>query len=138
MSKISIVVVDDNEIDRYVVKRLIKGLKLDADFVEFTDGEDFLAVLRDKDRVRTEIGTTPPKFLILLDVNMPRKGGFEVLEAINSEPGLDGDCMFVSMYTSSSRLDDQPSSEQYPFVKDHIVKPLTSEKLTAVVENLYA
>lgn len=136
--KLSIVVVDDDDVDRYIVKRLIKRLDLDAKLVEFADGKDFLSVLQDPARAKSEIGSPPPQFLVLLDLNMPCTGGLEVLEAINTEPDLDEGSLFVSMYTSSDRHDDKLETKQYPFVRDFIVKPLTPEKLTTLIGDLYA
>lgn len=134
---ISIVVVDDSDADRYILKRLVQSLGRDVRFVEFEDGMPFVDVVRDNKRVTTEIGSPPPPILVFLDINMPRMGGFEVLEQMKDAFVDEEQAMFVAIYSSSNHAEDRADTENYPFVKEYIVKPATAEKLEELLDKLY-
>ena len=132
-AKVPIVVVDDDEASRYLVKRAIKKLDQVERFVEFEAGDHFLDVFRDHESRLREIGVAPPPILVLLDINMPRLTGFEVLASLKEIVGSDARTIVVSMYSSSSQAEDREDSMKYPFVKDYIVKPVTPERLSELV-----
>lgn len=131
--KIPIVVVDDDEASRYLVKRAIKNLEHVERFVEFEAGDHFLEVFRNDESRLREIGVAPPPILVLLDINMPRLTGLEVLASLEEMVGPDARSVVVSMYSSSSHPEDRDISMKYPFVKDYIVKPVTQERLSEIV-----
>ena len=134
---IPIVVVDDDDADRYILKRVIKSLGIDAKLFEFEDGVPFVEIVRDRDRLSREIGDPPPPILVLLDINMPRMDGFEVLEQMEAALNNDDLVMFVTMYSSSNQGQERADAEKYPFVKGFIVKPVTAEKLDNLLRELY-
>lgn len=137
---IPIVVVDDEEVDRYIVKRMVKNAGIDGEVIEFRAGDDFLEVITDERRRAEEIGLAPPPILVLLDINMPRMTGFEVLEAIRESLGADEVCpdyMVVLMFSSSSHAEDKKEAFSYAFVKDYIVKPITVPIIQNMVETYY-
>lgn len=131
----TIVVVDDDELDRYIVKRLVKSAGLDVDVVEFVAGDHFVDVVLDKARLKQELGETPPPVLVLLDINMPRMSGLQVLEKLSSNDA-DDQIVIVTMYSSSNHAQDYNDAMKYSFVKDFIVKPLTKERLTDLINSL--
>ena len=136
-----IVVVDDEEVDRYIVRRIVDKAGIDGEVIEFRDGDEFLHAFLDEELRATRIGRAPPPILVLLDVNMPRVSGFEVLKAIEdhlAEHAIDPDCMVVMMFSSSNYEEDKREARAYSFVRDYIVKPLTVEKIREVVELHYA
>ena len=135
--RIPIVVVDDDEADRYLVGRAIKSLELDAKLVEYDDGVHFIATAQDKSKMAEEIGEPPPPLLVLLDLNMPIMDGFEVLEALEQSLNGDDNVFLVTMYSSSNHAEDRADVEKYSFVKDYLVKPITAEKLQLLVDRLY-
>lgn len=134
---IPVVVVDDNEVDRYLVKRVVKSLDIDAELVEFEDGVPFVDVIRDNEQRAAAIGRPPPPILVLLDINMPRMGGFEVLEEMKEFLSHEEEVMFVTMYSSSNHAQDRADAEKYPFVKDYMIKPITKDKLEGLLGKLY-
>ena len=136
-----IVVVDDEEVDRYIVRRIVDKAGIDGEVIEFRDGDEFLQAFLDAEVRASRIGRSPPPILVLLDVNMPRVSGFEVLKAIEenlAENAIDPACMVVMMFSSSNYEEDRREAHAYSFVKDYIVKPLTVEKIQEVVELHYA
>jgi CheY-like chemotaxis protein len=78
---LSIIVVEDNPADVYVIRLVIEGSGLKAAIQVFRDGEAainfFEAVARDQ-------GTCPD--LMLLDLNLPKLPGKEVLEFVRHHP----------------------------------------------------
>jgi len=79
MSDFAIMIVDDNESDRYVLKRLLKAAGIEAAVVEASDGRSAIDLLNDKESWQ-KTGATFPPALILLDINMPRMNGLEFLD----------------------------------------------------------
>ena len=134
---IRIVVVDDDDTDRYIAKRIIGSLGIDAEITEYCDGKPFVEVIRDKNRTTKELGETPPPIFVLLDINMPRMGGFEVLNALKEDLSDDGQVVFVTMYSSSNHAQDRSDASEFPFVKDYIVKPPTVDKMNEILHALY-
>lgn len=132
--KVPVVVVDDDEASRYLVKRAIKNLDLVERIVEFEAGDHFLEVFRNDESRLREIGVAPPPILVLLDINMPRLTGFDVLASLKETLGSDTRTIVVTMYSSSAQAEDRDDSMKYPFVKDYIEKPVTSERLSEIVE----
>lgn len=137
---IPIVVVDDAEVDRYIVKRMVENSGVDGKVVEFQAGDHFLEVITDERRRASEIGVAPPPIMVLLDINMPRLNGFEVLESIREsleDIEENPDYMVVLMFSSSNHAEDKREALSYPFVKDYIVKPITVPIIEEMVEKYY-
>lgn len=92
-----ILVVDDNEDDVILLEESLK----DHPSVQFLrvarDGEEALAYLRQEG----EFAGAPRPELVLLDINMPRKNGFEVLSEMKDDPALRA--IPVVMLTTSRR-----------------------------------
>ena len=71
--------------------------------------------------------------LILLDINMPKKSGFEVLESIRQQPRFKS--LPVLMFTSSSRAEDFQTALKLG-ADDCVVKPSTPSHLAELVKVL--
>lgn len=111
--------IDDNEIDQRLYKRIIARASVDWQVQVFTFAEDALEVLKGQpDR---------PVDLIFLDINMPRMNGFEFLEAAIADHGRGFARVVVAMLTTSLDPADRRRAESYEVVKEFISKPLTVE-----------
>lgn len=137
---IPVVIVDDELADRYLIERIVKESGLDARFVGFKAGDEFLAAISDRKERSEKIGDPPPHMLVLLDIRMPRMSGFEVLQAIqysrNSQVA-DPPGMTVVMFSSSKHPEDEAEAFSYDFVKDYVVKPLTKDRFQELVATHY-
>ena len=132
MSLFSILIVDDNDIDRELIVRQIKRAKLADHIYEESDGEKALNFLSD---YRKNSDGYP--LLIFLDINMPRMNGFEFLDKFEElKRETDNFSMTVlTMFTSSERQEDVDKAMSYGSVKGYIVKmPLSSNELKEIIK----
>jgi len=96
-SEVSVLLVEDDDIDAKAVERGFKKLKFANDIVRAKNGLDALALLRDPSAL-------PRPYLILLDLNMPIMGGVEFLKEIRKDDKLKDSIIFV-LTTSSADQD---------------------------------
>ncbi|WP_413691479.1 response regulator [Pseudoalteromonas sp. KJ10-2] len=95
-SEVSILLVEDDDIDAKAVERGFKKLKFANPIIRAKNGLDALAILRDT-------STLPRPYLILLDLNMPIMG-VEFLKEIRQDSKLRDSIIFV-LTTSSADQD---------------------------------
>lgn len=83
----TILLVDDNEDDVFIMQTAFKKLRIPNPIRTVTDGEEAIAYLSGEGRYgdRAEY---PLPGVVLLDLNMPRRNGFEVLAWIRKQPRL--------------------------------------------------
>jgi CheY-like chemotaxis protein len=98
-----ILVAEDDENDLLLLRRAFKVGRLANPIRVVRDGEEVIAYLKGETKY-ADRREYPLPALLLLDLNMPRKNGFEVLEWIRQEPGLN--LLRVVVLTSSDRLSD--------------------------------
>ncbi|ASK70629.1 Response regulator rcp1 [Shewanella putrefaciens] len=96
--QVTILLVDDDDVDYMAVQRAMKQLRLLNPLVRARDGLEALSILTHSDAIKGS-------YLILLDLNMPRMNGFEFLEHIRSNPVLSSSVVF--MLTTSSADEDR-------------------------------
>ncbi|MBI3863762.1 MAG: response regulator [Planctomycetia bacterium] len=104
ITPLEILVVDDNEDDVLLLQESFRGVPAVNLAHAVHDGEQALAYLRREG----EFATVPRPGLVLLDINMPRKNGFEVLAEMKNDPQLR--TIPVVMLTTSSRDADVVSA----------------------------
>ncbi|MFB2638106.1 response regulator [Shewanella bicestrii] len=96
--QVTILLVDDDDVDYMAVQRAMKQLRLLNPLVRARDGLEALSILTHSDAIKGS-------YLILLDLNMPRMNGFEFLEHIRSNPVLSSSVVF--MLTTSGADEDR-------------------------------
>lgn len=117
----SILLVDDDDVDAMSVKRAFTRMRIANPIIRAKDGIEALEILM--------AGDITDPYLILLDLNMPRMGGIEMLNHIRSNPKLETSVVFV--LTTSK--DDEDKLAAY---KQHIAGYIVKERLDEGFEEL--
>lgn len=112
--EVSILLVEDDDIDARGVERALKKMRLANPFYRARDGVEGLAMLRNNEVSQPNI--------ILLDLNMPRMGGLEMLKELRQDDTLSDNVVFV--LTTSK--DDEDKAVAY---KEHIAGYIVKSKL---------
>ena len=97
---VNILLVEDDDVDVEVVKRGFRQHKIGNPVTVAQDGVEALEILRGQNGRQT----LPKPYLILLDLNMPRMNGIELLKELRSDPELNDTVVFV-LTTSRSEED---------------------------------
>src|SRR5678810_1000434 len=100
MQKINVLVVEDSPGDARLISEAFKETKVQADVRVVQDGVEAMSFLRHEGQYADEVRPD----LILLDLNMPRKDGREVLLEIKHSPTFKQ--IPVLILTTSSRPQD--------------------------------
>ena len=129
MSEIHILLVEDNEGDIVLTLEALKEAKLRNKISVVRDGEEALQFLY---REGKYAGAEPPQ-LILLDINLPRMDGKEVLNRIKNDPVLKK-IIVVILTTSSSEKDILESYNNH--ANCYITKPVDLEKFIEVIHSI--
>ncbi len=116
-----ILIVDDDDSVRELLEFIVKkeGFRID----KASDGEEALSKAR----------TTNPD-LILLDLMLPKFGGFEILRELQSD-----DTGTIPIVIITGRYTDRSTSDmikQEPNVRDFIEKPVKPQILTSLIHKL--
>jgi len=125
-----LMMIDDDSIDHKLCRRLVERSGLVEDFVGFLSAEKALAYLRDE--------TQPTVDVILLDINMPRMGGFDFLEAATAQLGEGFAKIVVVMLTTSLDPKDEERAKSFSIVKEFCHKPLLVQHLEKIHALVYA
>lgn len=119
---ITILICDDDEDDRLLTKEALEQAHISNSLRFVEDGEQLLDYLYQRGAYAGETGAAPRPGLILLDLNMPKLGGREVLAIIKGDKTLH-DIPIVVL--STSQLDEDISRSYQLGVNSFISKPVT-------------
>ena len=118
--KFQILLVEDNPGDIYLFRQALKGAGLNFELTVIEDGEEALAFAK---RDGKYAGSPVPD-LAVLDVNLPKIQGTEVLGAMRRNEELAR--VPVALMTSSATPGDQAISKEFNVTR-YIMKPLDLE-----------
>jgi chemotaxis family two-component system response regulator Rcp1 len=124
-----VLLVEDNEGDAQLMRIALAEAHPDALLRVETDGEAALAAL-----VRPDPSEAPPD-LVLLDLNLPRLSGHEVLEAVRASDLASARRTPVVVLTTSNAGGDVARSYELG-ARSHITKPLEIDDFFAAVATL--
>ena len=82
----TVLLVEDDLNDIFLVKRAFKMAQVQNPLQVVTDGQEAMSYLRG-DGKYADRQTYPLPKLMVMDIKMPRKSGFEVLEWVKGRPG---------------------------------------------------
>jgi CheY-like chemotaxis protein len=124
-----ILLVEDNEDDIVLEQEALADAKLINIMYVVRDGEEALAYLRRQGRYHD----AKKPGLILLDINMPKKNGFEVLQEMKADVDLRH--IPVVMLTTSDRENDVVKSYATGACS-FVTKPMDFDKFGEVAQQL--
>jgi two-component system, chemotaxis family, response regulator Rcp1 len=123
-----ILLVEDNAGDVRLTREALREAEVAVELVAVPDGEQALEFLRGEG---AQAGRRP--HLILLDLNLPKKNGLEVLEEIKEDPELRRTPV-IMLTTSSSARDIAACYDRG--VNCYVVKPLELDDFTRLVQEI--
>lgn len=126
---VEVLLVDDSLDDIELMKEALKDARIALNLRETYDGVEAMAYLRGEGEYRD----APRPDLVLLDLNMPRKDGREVLSEIKNDPDLK-DIPVVILTTS--RADEDILATYKLHANCYIAKPLDFNEFMRVVRSI--
>jgi two-component system, chemotaxis family, response regulator Rcp1 len=129
LSEVNILLVEDNPGDIRLTKEVLKEGKIKNNLSVVMDGEEAILFLKKQGQYKDAI--TPD--IILLDLNLPKKDGREVLEDIKSDPELMMIPVIV-LTTSSAERDIANTYAQH--ANCYITKPVDFNQFIKVVKSI--
>lgn len=129
MKAIDILLVEDNPGDVRLIKEALKEGKIENNLDVVIDGEQALSFLYKKGDYLNVI--TPD--LILLDLNLPKINGFEVLEKIKNDPQL----KIIPVIVLTTSQSERDIIESYALhVNCYVSKPVEYDSFMTVVRSI--
>jgi CheY-like chemotaxis protein len=126
---IEILLVEDNPGDVRLTRESLYDARIHNNMIVASDGLEAMACLR---REGEYAGANRPD-LILLDLNLPRMNGFEVLNAIKEDPNLKR-IPVVVLTTSQAEQDIIQSYNRY--ANAYVTKPVDLEQFVKVLKSI--
>lgn len=117
-NKLEVLIVEDNPGDAYIIREMLKDLKLNLSITVAEDGQQALNILKVKQNGSPN--------LVILDLNLPKINGFEVLSYMKASPTLA--LIPVVVMTGSLRREDEQRSREMG-AADYCIKPATADEM---------
>ncbi len=124
-----ILMVDDNDADIVLMSEVLQSYTIPYRLHTVVDGVEALAFIRREG----EYQDVPRPHLILLDLNLPRKDGRQVLSELKSDPSLRRIPVLV-LSASNSREDVLRCYNLH--ANAYITKPMSLEGFTSVIRSI--
>jgi CheY-like chemotaxis protein len=107
----TILLVEDDDIDAKIVERAFYKLRIANPIIRAKDGVMALELLKD--------GTVSRPYIVLLDLNMPKMGGLELLKELRADINLKNSIVFV---LTTSKDDEDKIAAYNQNIAGYIVK----------------
>ena len=130
--KQTILLVDDSENDLELMRVAFKKADFNSPLQEVHNGEEAISYLRGEG-LYCDRNKFPLPTVMLLDLNMPRKNGFDVLDWVRTQPALKR--MPIIILTASMRREDVERAFDLG-AHSFLVKPAALEELVAMIRCL--
>ena len=126
---LSVLLVEDDPGDVMIAREALAAGRLSTDLHVVTDGVEAMSYLRQQ----AGYADAPRPDLILLDLNLPKKSGHEVLAEVKQDPQLRR-IPVVVLTTSQAQEDVAKSYDLHASV--HVSKPVDFDQFTEVVKQI--
>ena len=128
---VNLLLVEDNEGDVLLFREAFEDSKIIGVLHVVSDGEQAVKFIKGETPYEHE----PRPDLVLLDINLPKKTGLEVLASAKSSPTT-SKIPVIMLTSSASKYDINQSYENH--ANSCIVKPLDAEGLSSTVQAIEA
>ena len=124
---VTIILVEDDDAEAKTLERAFKKAKIANPIRRAVDGVDALKLLREED------GQPPIShpYLLLVDINMPRMNGIDLVKTIREDEALAPSIVF--MLTTSKREEDKLAAYNFN-VAGYIVKETAGSDFLNLIE----
>ena len=126
-----ILLVEDSPADAVLAREALSDTHAASELDVVGDGEEAMAYLRGEG----DYADAPRPDLMLLDLNLPRKDGREVLAEVKSDPSLRRIPVVV---LSASACSDDVETSYHRMANAYVRKPVDVEGLTRVLRSIDA
>ncbi len=116
--------VEDEDAAFFLFQTALKAAQIEVELHRASDGEQALDFLHRPSR------DCPRPDLVVLDLNLPRKSGFDVLSEIRQDPALQE--LRIVVFTSSPLSADKTKSIELG-ARDYITKPFSFDSFVHAV-----
>ncbi len=121
---VSVLLVEDNPADALLATELLRETGVPINITTVSDGQIAISTLEKLIRYQMDFPD-----LILLDINLPKKNGHEVLEFIERAHLAK---TYVAIYTGSSSPEDEMNAKAHG-ADDYIIKPIGSKEMERTI-----
>ena len=129
--RIQILLVEDSPADAGLVREALIDLGAEHELHVVQDGDDALAFVQGVG----EYACSPRPDLVLLDINLPGKSGFEVLQEIKDHPEFR---LLPVVILSSSRAKEDVEKAHRLYANGYVAKPRELDDFYRAIRNIYA
>ncbi len=129
MTDVVLLYVDDDDAAHLLVEIALREAQSKVDLRHAADGEQALAYLRGSDPQ----GNAPRPDLILLDLNLPKKSGIELLGELKADEALRS--IPVIVFSSSARPVDKAESLAHG-AREYVTKPPSFASFVQVIRRM--
>ena len=128
----TILLVDDSEMDLILMRAAFKNARNKRPLQEVRNGEEAIAYLKGEGHYHDR-NKFPLPTVMLLDLNMPKQDGFEVLAWVRAQPVLKR--LMIITLTASARIEDVERAFDL-VTTAFLVKPINLEALVSMMRCL--
>ncbi len=123
---------DDDPIANFLLESTLRDEQLARNISTFTSFPSLFEAFSDLAEGDTNADEMPD--LLLLDMHMPGKDAFEVLDRVLAIPGLGGNkvCVFLMSASYDPRLEEK--IKEYP-VSGYLIKPLDNGAIRQLIQS---
>ena len=127
-----VLIAEDNPDEATLIRRAIGKAGIKAPIRILTDGEQLLLYLEGRGAY-ADREANPRPTLIILDLKMPRKSGFEVLEWLQAHREYS---VVPTVVMSSSNMDKDVQKAYQLGANTYFIKPTTFDELVGTMKSL--